>query len=250
MEDFAQLYETLGDDHFNWVMCTATKKNLKKGDVLIEESSEVDSFYIIDEGGFFVTVSALPKCIITTLGIGNVIGEMEYLNNLNASAAVTAQDSAVVRVLSFEDVRKKEQEDKEFAVKLYKGLAQLVNSRLIHSVGQFAIEKENSPHWRKIAFLVKGLKTTVDKTEALLLKNKKVTLQEADEVANSVTDFAVKLDELIGDNSGIEPAFREQLGSWVRQEMLPYILLTNTMSRAYTKPQGHAGDYLTINDRA
>ena len=41
---------------------------------------------------------------------------------------------------------------------------------------------------------------------------------------------------------------RDELGARVRRELLPYLLLTQTTERFYSKPRGYAGDFMTIDN--
>ena len=72
----------------------------------------------------------------------------------------------------------------------------------------------------------------------------------ADDVARSVLNGFLQLyaalECTIGDTSRADEKTKEQIGRWVQQELLPYILLTETGERFVSKPRGFAGDYWTI----
>src|SRR5262245_10340399 len=40
----------------------------------------------------------------------------------------------------------------------------------------------------------------------------------------------------------------EEVGARIQSELLPYLLLTNTAERWYSKPRGYAGDFLSIHE--
>ncbi len=58
--------------------------------------------------------------------------------------------------------------------------------------------------------------------------------------------FVLALHHTIGDQSDTDPVTRKAIGKMIQQEMLPYVLQTETIQRLYTKPRGYAGDYWSI----
>src|SRR5262249_40105946 len=50
----------------------------------------------------------------------------------------------------------------------------------------------------------------------------------------------------IGDSSEESEAMKTELGIRLQREILPFMLLTKTTERFYSKPRGYAGDFLTI----
>jgi extracellular factor (EF) 3-hydroxypalmitic acid methyl ester biosynthesis protein len=58
--------------------------------------------------------------------------------------------------------------------------------------------------------------------------------------------FSFILDEILGNKTTLSADNHQQLSMWVRAEFLPYTLISNFASRAFLKPLGYAGDYLTI----
>jgi SAM-dependent methyltransferase len=65
-------------------------------------------------------------------------------------------------------------------------------------------------------------------------------------IRNDFRDLQQLMTELLVDESGGNPRIREELGYLAQRELLPYLLLTQWGERAYSKPRGYAGDYLTI----
>jgi SAM-dependent methyltransferase len=50
----------------------------------------------------------------------------------------------------------------------------------------------------------------------------------------------------MADDSPLALETRNELGALVRSEMLPFLLLTRSGERSYSRPRGYAGDFLTI----
>jgi SAM-dependent methyltransferase len=54
--------------------------------------------------------------------------------------------------------------------------------------------------------------------------------------------------EVLGSVSPLNDITKQQIGSRLQNEMLPYLLTTETAERFYSKPRGYAGDYLSIHN--
>ncbi|HEU4509391.1 MAG TPA: class I SAM-dependent methyltransferase family protein [Pyrinomonadaceae bacterium] len=94
--------------------------------------------------------------------------------------------------------------------------------------------------------------TPVSTLESAVAKFKRI-LVEADRQALKNNDIVPA--HLVDD---VENAFRdcnaklrsidsEELGAKIQSDLLPYLLLTNTAERWYSKPRGYAGDFLSIH---
>ena len=68
----------------------------------------------------------------------------------------------------------------------------------------------------------------------------------ARKVLNGFRSSMALLESTIGDASPADEKTKQEIGLLVQQELLPYILLTETGERFVSKPRGFAGDYWTI----
>ena len=73
-----------------------------------------------------------------------------------------------------------------------------------------------------------------------------VSDETSDSVRARLRSMSARFNEVAGDRSGMPESARREIGRRVQLEMLPYLLLTDTARRFYTKPRGYAGDYYTI----
>jgi len=69
---------------------------------------------------------------------------------------------------------------------------------------------------------------------------------DVQEIVSGLSTFSKMVDELIGDESGLAQQAREDLGSKLQADLLPYLLMSDSAERWYAKPRGYAGDFLTI----
>ena len=65
-------------------------------------------------------------------------------------------------------------------------------------------------------------------------------------VVNGMNELQEAMHKWLGDDSFLSEKERDQVGSRIRREMAPYLLIANLSNRMYTKPRGYAGDFLTI----
>ncbi len=71
---------------------------------------------------------------------------------------------------------------------------------------------------------------------------------KASEVVAAMGDIVTSLHLWLGKYSILSQEEKDAIGSKVRQELAPYILLGHVANRMYHKPRGYAGDFLTISE--
>jgi CRP/FNR family cyclic AMP-dependent transcriptional regulator len=82
------------------------------------------------EADVIVTSKSGKKQVIDTLGVGDVLGELAFLNNAPRSADVVAKSTVEALVLSPESIKKVVKSDSKIAAQVYKNLSSLVARRL------------------------------------------------------------------------------------------------------------------------
>lgn len=118
----------------------ATRVVYPAGAVLLEEGSQLDSFFVIDEG--LVTVTKImdgAEITVADLGDGEVVGEMSFIDGCLVSATVTATtDTAVVR-LSRAALHGLIHDSPDFGMRLYHSLAGVLTMRLRQMTDQYSL---------------------------------------------------------------------------------------------------------------
>jgi len=61
------------------------------------------------------------------------------------------------------------------------------------------------------------------------------------------SEFCQLIHTAIGSSSAENLTVKAELGARLRYEILPFVLLTQTLERLYSKPRGNGGDFLTID---
>jgi signal transduction histidine kinase len=85
------LFAGLPDDKLTWLIDNAEQVDLMAGDVLIEEGSPPDAFYVVLAGEFEVVKRAGGSTVLLALnGPGEMLGEMSLIQNSARTATVRA----------------------------------------------------------------------------------------------------------------------------------------------------------------
>jgi len=258
LQNIMDLFEGLTQDDIDWALDNSEKVILSDGDVLIKEGEQLNDLYFVLMGSLNVQRSPLPNVTIEAIGIGKIIGELELSlqPNQTAAATVIASDYCELLKISFEKLLEKCEKDPIFAHKLCEGLLKLLAKRLRNANSVFTdaakdiLEQNLSllPVWKNIRSCIQEIKDLAAQIEQHLLDNKPISNStEAEQFIILFVKLANLLDQKIGHSSSVDNQNKDKIGYMVEKELLPYILLSKTMKQAYTKPNGYAGDFKTIN---
>jgi len=70
---------------------------------------------------------------------------------------------------------------------------------------------------------------------------------QRDTLAAAFDELVKRLEEELGDQVSLDSATRQRRGELAQRSLLPYLLLTETSERLYSKPRGYAGDSESID---
>ena len=107
---------SLQEPQRSWFLNTAEELELSQGTVLVRQNENLNAFYILMEGVLNVFHSPEEQKLLTTLGPGQIIGELSFIENLPASATVVAAERCMLLHISFEVLRKRIEESIDFHV--------------------------------------------------------------------------------------------------------------------------------------
>ena len=255
MQDALAFLSGLTDDDVTWILETGKEQQVMTGTIIIDEGSQLDSLYIVLSGLFGIRVSTVEGQL-SKLGPGELLGEVSFVENLPASATVTALESSQILVIPRRSLEAKIEADPAFAVRLYKSFACILSRRLRERVDELGRKLSSSSptedgatgdRWDRIAGALDEFKVLMHKADQAAIKNDDVVPDPlALEIHEKLNSFIIFLNEAIGDEAPLSPHLKKELGAKVQREMLPFLLLTRTGERLYSKPRGYTGDYLTI----
>jgi bacteriocin-type transport-associated protein len=126
----------LSDDDTEWMIAAGAPRHLAAGTTLIREGQPVDALYIVLEGTLVVSSAALGGQEIARLGVGEIIGEISFVDARPPSATVTAVDDATVFVLDRARLHARLEEDAGFAARFYRAVAVFLADRLRNTVAR------------------------------------------------------------------------------------------------------------------
>jgi bacteriocin-type transport-associated protein len=126
----------LSDDDIEWMISKGQKRQVVKGTTLINESQAVDALYIILDGSVNVLTQATGEQEVARLGVGEMVGEMSFVDTRPPSATVRAVEKATVFVIPRSELEAKLEEDPGFAARFYRAIAIFLSDRLRGTVSQ------------------------------------------------------------------------------------------------------------------
>jgi len=104
------------------------------------------------------------------------------------------------------------------------------------------------PEWNNFQSSLQDFKVLVTEASKASVKgnDEEVPPELARNLGIRFHEMMLWLHNLLDDPSKCSVAVRQELGRRAQCELLPYVLLTGTARRFFTKPAGYAGDYWTI----
>lgn len=125
----------LEDDDAEWLSEIGAQRKIPRGEVLIREGRTIDSVFFVTQGTFAVTTGAAGQ-EVARVGVGEVLGEVSYIDRYPPTATVTALEDAVVLAVSRESLTAKIHADPGFAGRFYKAVAVFLAERLRSTLRQ------------------------------------------------------------------------------------------------------------------
>lgn len=126
----------LSDDDVEWMIANGKKQQVPAGTVLIHEGQAVNALYIILDGSVSVLAQALGGQEIARLGVGEMVGEMSFVDARPPSATVKALEKATVFVIPRGELSIKLEQDHPFAARFYRAIAVFLSDRLRGTVSR------------------------------------------------------------------------------------------------------------------
>src|SRR4051794_13632678 len=119
----------LSDLDIQWMAENGAKRFVQSGTSLVTEGIQIDSLYIVLDGGLSVEVKAL-RSPIADLRSGEIVGEISFVDVRPPMASVTANRDTTVLEISRAKLHKKLQTDVSFAARFYRAVALFLSDRL------------------------------------------------------------------------------------------------------------------------
>lgn len=122
----------LTDLDLEWILANGRNETIPAGTVLISEGRPITALYFVLRGS--LTVQLAPHHTeLARLGIGEVVGEMSFLDASLPSATVVAEEETVVLTVPRAQLAAKLIQDVGLAARFYRAIALFLSDRLRHT---------------------------------------------------------------------------------------------------------------------
>jgi CRP-like cAMP-binding protein len=118
----------LSDSDVEWLAQHGQRRRLGDGEVIVSEGQVLDALFITLDGQLRVTLGDGQE--VARLGVGEVVGEIAFVDSSPPSATVTAIGGAVVLSLPKSAIQWRLTGDPAFAARFYRALAIFLADRL------------------------------------------------------------------------------------------------------------------------
>ncbi|MEM7051279.1 MAG: cyclic nucleotide-binding domain-containing protein [Acidobacteriota bacterium] len=122
MRKVLYLFGQLNDEDVEWITENGQKRALDAGQVLIRQGVPVDALFFLLRGKLSVHLGAAER-EIARLNVGEIVGEMSFVDARPPSATVRSSTAALVFALDRALLLAKLDRDMGFAARFYKALA-------------------------------------------------------------------------------------------------------------------------------
>lgn len=127
----------LEDRDILWLSRNGRVRPLAPGEVLIHEGRAIDDLYFVTDGTLAITTHGRH---IADVSLGDVVGEMSFVEKRLPNATVTASDNVRVLAVPRRAILEAFAADSGFAARFYRALAVFLSDRLRTATAQGADE--------------------------------------------------------------------------------------------------------------
>ncbi len=243
-----QFLQELSEEDRQWILSSGVEFQANSGTRLIRQGEEGSRLLILLQGLLVVHLEEMPHVDLSFVGPGELIGEVAFLESGHSSANVTARENSLVLAIEYEQLIRKLGSDAGFGSRFHEAMARLLARRLRKNAEWFpdSIPEQQEVSTPLISAMLEFKNLFLRAEELDRASSGGITEKFSREFVIQVQKLELEINEAIGSSSELSSTMCDHLGRKMKAEMLPYILLSRMAERAYTKPRGYAGDYLTI----
>lgn len=128
------IFGQLRDTDVEWLAKHGRRKRLPSGSVLIHEGVSVDTLYIVLEGQLSVVQKRSGR-EIARLAVGELVGEMSFIEARPPNATVSAAGDVVVYAIEKQKLQLHLDQDEGFAARFYRAVAIFLSDRVRKATG-------------------------------------------------------------------------------------------------------------------
>lgn len=134
-------FSCLADADMDWLAATGTRRNYAKDAVLIRENSPLEEIFILLTGRLQVAteVNGADRRV-TTIGSGEIVGELSFLDSRPPNASISALEDSVVLAIPKHLLSDRLAVDYAFAARFYHALGVFLAHRLRATMKYFGFQ--------------------------------------------------------------------------------------------------------------
>jgi len=136
------LSEGLQAEDMLWLFQVGEEKAVSPGTAIVDEGIRPNAIFVVVRGSFNVGVETLADEPLATLRVGELIGEISFLEGSPASATIVADEESAVIAIDNQVLNERLREDTAFAARLYRAFALVAERRLRNRVDHLAYRFE------------------------------------------------------------------------------------------------------------
>jgi CRP-like cAMP-binding protein len=121
--------ELLPPRHARWFIRAGSERRIPEGTTIIREGEPIEAVFLVADGLFGVYTAASFPDRVATLGPGEIIGEVSFIDEDTPAASVVALDHALVLCIPRERLRRRMERDSAFAASVYRAIAGTISAR-------------------------------------------------------------------------------------------------------------------------
>ncbi len=125
----------LTDQDADWLAGVGARRRLLAGDMLVGHGATLDELYIVLDGELSVLSAAGRE--IARVGVGDMLGEMSFVDDSPASASVRALGTVLALAVPRGEIAARMAGDPAFAARFYKAIAVFLADRLRGVMARF-----------------------------------------------------------------------------------------------------------------
>ncbi|MGG6296739.1 cyclic nucleotide-binding domain-containing protein [Leptolyngbya sp. AN02str] len=137
------LLAAISDRDFDWLLQVGKHQTLVAGSTLITEGQPISALYIVLEGTFSVSVGSQGE--IARISMGEVLGEISFVDARPPTATVKAVEPSLVWAIPRTQLVTKLSQDVSFSSHFYQAIAAFLSDRLRSTVSRLGYNKDFPP---------------------------------------------------------------------------------------------------------
>ena len=138
MKKVLYIFGQLNDQDIEWLVANGQKLRLKTGDVLVAKGAENRYLYIILEGSFAVLAGKDDSFKVASLGSGEIVGEMSFVDGTPPQTTVKAEMASDVFAIPKSRIEANIAANQGFGLRLYRALSLFLANRLRETTNKYS----------------------------------------------------------------------------------------------------------------